>query len=146
MSNVLDTVFAEPLTDSIPKKSIMTTPFLLKEFNLRTIKIEDLNWNENFEIKAKYDNCLDAFIVYFDVLFSKGNDIITLKTGPLSKETRWKQTIFYVKDNLFCRKDETIKGSFSCIQKSNKEINITLNIDFEGEMCKSKSTQYYRMI
>lgn len=146
MSNVLDSVYAEPLTDTIPKRSIFTAPYLLKEFDISKLTIEDLNLHENFEIKARFDNSLDALVVYFDIMFSKGNEILSISTSPYYKETRWKQTIFYIKDNLYCRKDESIQGKFSCIRKTDKELNITVNIEFNGELSKLKSTHYYRMI
>ena len=43
---------------------------------------------------------MGSIVAYFDMQFTKGHKTIFFSTGPHAKYTHWKQTVFYLKDDL----------------------------------------------
>lgn len=68
---------------------------ILASFDLKTVKIEDLETIQGYNIDfTAHKACnLHGFAFWFDVVFTTDSDSVTLSTAPGSPETHWKQTI-----------------------------------------------------
>jgi len=67
--------------------------------------------------------------------------------GPYSKETHWKQTVFYLNDVLTVDKDDVITGSIA-VKKSTanpRELDIKLSYHINNKHHKVDGSQYYRL-
>ena len=58
---------------------------------------------------------------------------MVLPTGPLDETTHWKQTVFYIEDDIFVRKGEKLWGNIAVIKdkKNFRFINIKISYHFD---------------
>lgn len=64
-----------------------------------------------FELRATRDDFLHAFVAFFDVQFTQCHKVLTIATGPRSRHTHWKQTIFYLDEPMAIHKARRGAGS-----------------------------------
>ena len=69
------------------------------------------------------------------------------RPGPGERYTHWKQTVFYTKDTLTVKEGETIHGQLSCKpnDQNPRDLDITIQYRFQGEVCESQDTLQYHM-
>jgi type I protein arginine methyltransferase len=103
----------EPLVDTCNPNQIISEPCKILDIDLYTVKKPDLDFRSNFELKINRDDYCHALVAYFDVEFSKSHTKIKFSTGPRSKYTHWKQTVFYLNDEMVVNNNDTISGSIS---------------------------------
>jgi len=134
MSCIKKLAMQEPLIDVVDSKQVMTGPFRFLTLDINTVKLENLDFKVPFRLVAARDDFCHAFVVYFDIEFSKCHKPIFFSTGPHSTYTHWKQTVFYLNDVLSMKKGEEIKGEFSCRpnKKNHRELDITISYHFKG--------------
>ena len=133
MSFVKNVSFKEPLIDSFNKKNIISNIFPILEINLYKIKENDINFITNFELTFNQSDCLSALAGWFDVQFSKVPNTIKFTTSPFNQYTRWKQTIFYLENNIKVNKGDIMKGNLSlmCESTSTNIGGIEIKISYE---------------
>merc|ERR1712002_1253680 len=103
MSAIKDVALSEPLVDVVDKNQVVTDSCMMKEIDLKTVKVEDLNFNVPFNINARRNDYIHAFVVFFTVEFSPCHKRTGFSTGPESRYTHWKQTVFYLNDTITIR-------------------------------------------
>lgn len=86
---------------------------MIKEFNLETVKIEELDFLSDFELKITKKSYLNSFVLWFDTLFTHGTKEVILSTSPFKKSTHWKQTIFYLNKKYPVSENDIIKGTIN---------------------------------
>ena len=83
------------------------------------------------------------------VCFSAGALCLQLSfsTSPFTKQTHWKQTVFYLRDTLTVCKDEVIRGRIKCTPNKNnpRDLDFELEYYFNGQHCESAAKLQYRM-
>jgi len=147
MSVIKEMAFTEPLVETVDSNTVMTTPCLLAEFDVGTMKQSEVDFSSKFNIEAIRDDYCHALLVYFDIEFSKCHKPVHFSTGPHAQYTHWKQTIFYLRDDLTINQGERITGTISTKQnKGNKrDLDIELEYEFEGEHQKATRKDIYRL-
>mmetsp|Transcript_19855 Transcript_19855/g.32639 ORF Transcript_19855/g.32639 Transcript_19855/m.32639 type:complete len:353 (-) Transcript_19855:1702-2760(-) len=147
MSCIKEMAFVEPLVETVEAGSIMTNCCKLVDFDVRTMKKEEVDFTADFEITGLRDDYMHAFVVYFDIEFAQCHKPITFSTGPAAKYTHWKQTIFYTREDLTVGYGETVKGTISTKQnKGNKrDLDITLSYNFSGKNQEAAESSLYRL-
>ena len=93
-------VISEPTVDPIDSNDILTDTAKFLDLDIKTVKIEDLEFVKDFTLSVKENGPVFGFVTWFDCDFSKGNKKILLSTSPYKKSTHWKQTIFYFDEPL----------------------------------------------
>ena len=91
---------------------------------------------------------LTALVVWFDVGFTKIHKPIWLSTGPRAPYTHWRQTVFYLHDQLTGEKEETIKGTLKCSpnESNHRDLDFAISYDFDGKVYGKHSAEHtYRM-
>lgn len=111
-SPFIEVAMAEPLVDTVENNTLITTPEKFFEFDINTIKKEDLAFHRSFSLKAADTDLCHAYIVWFDCDFP-GAEKVTLSTGPMSHYTHWKQTVFYMDQVLDLKKGDVIEGTIA---------------------------------
>lgn len=76
------------------------------KINIFKVKLEDLTFETEFSLKAMRNDYIHGLIAYFTVEFTKCKQKIKISTAPHEEYTHWKQTIFYLKVNLFTKSNE----------------------------------------
>ena len=86
-------------------------------------------------------------VAYFDVEFSRCHKPISFSTSPHERGTHWKQTVFYLEDELVVCAGEVLKGTLDCKQnaKNPRDLDITITYSFNGKKCQAERTQRYMM-
>merc|ERR1712228_1035835 len=100
MSAIRKVALSEPLVDVVEAKQVVTDSCLVKQFDLSTVTVEELNFTAPFEIRARRNDYVHAFVAFFTVDFSACHKRTGFSTGPESRYTHWKQTVFYLEDCL----------------------------------------------
>lgn len=140
-------VIEEPIVDTVDDNSVATSSCCILELDLTTCKKEDLDFASHFQIQLKRKDFLHAFIAWFDISFSCCHKPVVFTTGPHGRYTHWKQTVFYMEDNLVCNKGDIVTGSIA-VRKNSKnprDLDIKLAYQFEGQLSKASRTQFYRL-
>jgi protein arginine N-methyltransferase 1 len=65
--------------------------------------------------------------------------------GPRAQYTHWKQTVFYLDEVLMVNEGDVIEGTLRCKKnaKNPRDLDIEIDIKFEGEHQKVDRTQKY---
>lgn len=71
LSSVRQMAVTEPLVDIVHPNQVVTNYFKFKEIDLYTVTVDDLSFEANFILTAKRNDYIHAFLVFFNVEFSK---------------------------------------------------------------------------
>lgn len=148
MSCIKDLAICEPLVDNVEAKQIVTNQAVLKEIDLMKVKKEDLTFEVDFRLPVKRDEYVHAFMTYFNVDFTACHTPIGFSTSPdTNRYTHWKQTVFYFPDYIAVQRGEEINGKFKMSPNSvnRRDLDIEIQVHFEGKISNMKSRFYYKM-
>jgi len=147
MSAMEQTVMEEPLVDIVDGRAIVTSSCPVLTLDLNTSTIEDLTFSRRFEILAEKTDYVHALVAYFDVEFSAGHTPVGFSTSPMSPSTHWKQTVFYLEDELLMKEGERLKGVIDIKpnSKNNRDLDIRLSYEIAGKMSNCKNTQSFKL-
>ncbi|KAH3686399.1 hypothetical protein WICPIJ_002578 [Wickerhamomyces pijperi] len=138
----------EPLVDIVENSAVVTSSAKLIDIDINTVKVEDLAFFKEFELKAQRDDLVHGLVSWFDIWFpsSEKKNEIYFSTGPQANYTHWKQTVFYLEDVLDVKKGETIKLSLD--NRPNKQnprdLDIKITYDFKGDEEAKEGDDDYR--
>ena len=104
MSCIKPAAISEPLIDRCDQEPVMTSIAKIFDINLNTVKKEDLDFSNSYEVTVLNNNTMHAFVAWFDVSFDCVPNIVSFSTGPFSPQTHWKQTVFYLEKDLLVQK------------------------------------------
>jgi len=137
--------YREPLVDTVDAQVVTTTPSKLLSLNLNTCKVEDLTFSSEFCCVAQRNDFVHAFIAWFDITFSCCHKPVYFSTGPHSKYTHWKQTVFYLRDTLSIVAGDKITGKLSVVPnaKNERDLDIAIKYDFDGKYQSFHKTQEF---
>jgi len=147
MSAIREVALLEPLVDVVEARQVVTDSCMMKEIDLNTVKIEDLTFSVPFSVRSRRNDYVHALVAFFTVEFSPCHKRTGFSTGPESRYTHWKQTVFYLKDTITVKNGEVISGDFTIEpnKRNKRDLDISLKYEFEGELMSVKDSQSYRM-
>ncbi len=139
----------EPLVDTVEMKAVVTDPTPFLTLDLYTVKASDLAFTSPFELSVRRNDFVHALIAWFDIDFTACHIPIRFSTGPHTKYTHWKQTVFYIKDALTVEEGEVIHGVLSSKpsekNKRDLDIRIEYRLDTEDDSRKGEGVCDYKM-
>jgi protein arginine N-methyltransferase 1 len=141
-----DIALREPLVDTVKSHQVITSSGIFKEIDLCTCTKEDvMKFVGNFEIKVEKTDIMHALVVYFDCGFTQGHKKVYFSTGPHAKYTHWKQTVFYLLEDVAVTEGDVVKGKLDvkASEKNFRDYDITITVDLNGKVTKSKQSQHY---
>ncbi|CAI5451206.1 unnamed protein product [Caenorhabditis angaria] len=147
MSAIRKVAVTEPLVDVVDNNQVVTNNCLLKDVDLYTVKIEDLTFTSDFNLKCARSDYVQALVTFFTVEFSKCHKKTGFSTGPDVQYTHWKQTVFYLMDALTVKKNEEISGVFSVApnKRNERDLDFNIKVKFRGEVCDLDEDNTYTM-
>ncbi|EPE09154.1 hnrnp arginine n-methyltransferase [Ophiostoma piceae UAMH 11346] len=127
------TALSEPLVDTVELKAVVTDPTPVLNLDLYTCTTDDLAFTTPFELTCKRDDYVHALVAWFDIEFSACHKPVRFSTGPHTKYTHWKQTVFYLSDDLIVREGETIKCEIDNRpnDKNKRDLDVTVQYKLE---------------
>ncbi|KUF95291.1 hypothetical protein AM588_10005594 [Phytophthora nicotianae] len=95
---------------------------------------EELAFSSTFKLTAFRQDFCHALVAYFDCTFSATHKKLSFSTGPKAEYTHWKQTVFYLEDELACNPGEIIEGELTCKPNAAnpRDLDININVRFDG--------------
>ena len=144
-----DTALTEPLVDTVEVKACVTDPAAVFEIDLYSVKPADLAFQAPFTLECKRSDFIHAIIAWFDINFTACHKPIRFSTGPHTKYTHWKQTVFYLREILTVEEGEVVQGVLSSKPNAKKkrdldiEISYRLNTENQARMAEGRCE--YRM-
>ncbi|CCK72184.1 protein-arginine omega-N methyltransferase HMT1 KNAG_0J01020 [Huiozyma naganishii CBS 8797] len=126
-------VMDEPIVDTVDAHLVNTTRCKLIEFDLNTVQLSDLSFKVPFKVEAKKQDWINGVICWFDIVFPapKGQRPVEFSTGAHAPYTHWKQTVFYLKDDLEAEKGDILKGKLICSPNANNNRDLDIKIQYE---------------
>ena len=126
-----DTALTEPLVDTVELKACVTDPCRVFEIDLYTITTDGLAFRARFSLKVRRPDFIHALIAWFDIEFSACHKPIKFSTGPHSKYTHWKQTVFYLREVLTVEDGEDVTGYLMSKPNEKKKRDLDIAIEYE---------------
>jgi protein arginine N-methyltransferase 1 len=147
MSCIKEMALREPLVDTVDQNMLISNSVPILKVDITTVKKEELDFMVPFKLTAQRNDYCHALVAYFDIEFSKCHKPVYFSTGPRARYTHWKQTVFYFRDVLSIRQNETIQGTLACKPnaKNPRDLDITIDYEFSGTNMQSKDKCVYSM-
>lgn len=134
------TALTEPLVDTVELKAVNTDPYAVITLDLYTCTVDDLNFSLPFSLSVRRTDYIHALIAWFDIEFAASHKPVKFSTGPHTKYTHWKQTVFYLADVLTVEAGELVTGQLSCRPNDKNRRDLDIAIDYKLETQDSNRT------
>jgi protein arginine N-methyltransferase 1 len=139
----------EPLVDTVEIKAVVTEPTAVLTLDLYTVTPADLAFKVPFSLICKRNDFVHAVIAWFDIHFTACHKPISFSTGPHTKYTHWKQTVFYLRDVLTVEEEEKISGYLinkpNAKNKRDLDIRISYALDTHDQTRAAEGICDYKM-
>ncbi|KAL9021667.1 MAG: hypothetical protein Q9185_001139 [Variospora sp. 1 TL-2023] len=143
------TALTEPLVDTVEMKACVTEPATAFSIDLYSVKPADLSFNAPFVLECRRNDFIHALIAWFDIEFTACHKPIKFSTGPHTKYTHWKQTVFYLREVLTVEENEQVRGVLSSKPNAKKkrdlDIEIAYNLETENHSRRAEGQCQYKM-
>ena len=119
---------------------------IAQDIDMHTFTYDDMTWKAPFKLTAKRNDYVHALLAYFDIEFSDTHKPVKFTTRTEAKPTHWKQSVFYVVENLTMVKGESLSGQITVTpnEKNFRDLDINISVDFSGDHQESYTEQFYR--
>ena len=147
MSCLTPTVMKEPLVDSVDSNMIMSDACKILDLDLVHCNKDDVNFTAQYSLTAKYNDRIHGLVAWFDTPFSNLSHPINLSTSPYKKYTHWKQTVFYMENDLDVREGDQIYGSIACRQSTAnfRELDVKISYHYDSPNGHKADTNLYKV-
>jgi protein arginine N-methyltransferase 1 len=147
MRAIKEVALVEPLVDTVDDRCVVTDAYPIKEIDITTVTKEELTFSSPFVLRSRSKDYIQAFVSYFDIEFSCCHKPVFFSTGPHAQYTHWKQTVFYLKEDLTVDQDEEIRGHIDVKPHPQNHRNLVIDIqhEFNGKLSQSKGSTSYQM-
>ncbi|XDG06593.1 hypothetical protein ABKA04_006208 [Annulohypoxylon sp. FPYF3050] len=148
-SPLKETALAEPLVDTVEVKAAVTDPVSVLTLDLYKCTTADLAFRIPFKLSARRGDFIHALVAWFDIDFTACHKHIRFSTGPHTKYTHWKQTVFYLDQVLTVLQGEEIELILDVKpnEKNRRDLDIKIDYDLktEDEIRSATGSCDYRM-
>ncbi|WFD39648.1 type I protein arginine methyltransferase [Malassezia japonica] len=132
-SCIKEIALREPLVDTVELRSVVCDPAAVKHLDLLTVKKEDLTFASDFQLRVTRNDYVHAFLGWFDIGFEACHKPVRFSTGPHSRYTHWKQTVFYTPETLTVSQGEVISGHLTCAPNARNPRDLDISIQYKLE-------------
>ncbi|XP_076466988.1 protein arginine N-methyltransferase 3-like isoform X2 [Babylonia areolata] len=133
MSCLKAEVMTQTAVEVIGDGKMITSPCLIKEFDVNTCTLPDVNFKSSFSMTCQRDGTLHGFVGYFDIGFEAGcSKQVHFSTGPASTSTHWKQTLFLLKKSITVSKGQVLEGSIKVNKNADDPRSLDIRIAVDG--------------
>jgi len=132
-SPLKDTALSEPLVDTVEMKAVVTDPTPVLTLDLYKVQTADLAFSCPFDLTARRDDFIHALVAWFDIEFTACHKPIRFSTGPHTKYTHWKQTVFYLQDVLTVQQGEKIECSLHNRPNEKNKRDLDIKVEYRLE-------------
>ncbi|KAI8915065.1 S-adenosyl-L-methionine-dependent methyltransferase [Entophlyctis helioformis] len=135
---------SEGQVDFADAQGIITSEQTVSTINTQTATVASLDFECDYSLVATRDGTMHAICSWFDIEFRGALvETETFSTGPLTKGTHWKQTMFVFDEPFHVLKGDVIEGRFTGIKSKENHrdmvATVTVNIPSRGVKGYSKT-------
>ncbi|KAI9803026.1 MAG: type I protein arginine N-methyltransferase Rmt1 [Sarcosagium campestre] len=124
------TALTEPLVDTVDLKAVVTDATPVLTLDLYKVQPSDLAYRSPFTLPVRRNDFVHALIAWFDIDFTACHKPVRFSTGPHTKYTHWKQTVFYLNDALTAEEGENITGVLSNRPNDQNKRDLDVSIEY----------------
>jgi protein arginine N-methyltransferase 1 len=124
------TALSEPLVDTVEIRACVTEPSPVITLDLYKVTPADLTFSMPFKLTCRRDDFIHAFVAWFDIEFSACHKPIRFSTGPHTKYTHWKQTVFYLREVLTVQQGEQVTATLHVRPNTKNRRDLDIGIDY----------------
>ena len=108
---------------------------------------QDLNFNASFALKFKRKDLCHALVGYFECAFTQVHNQVIFSTSPFTRYTHWKQTVFYLEEDVAVHANEVLRGTIavSANDRNPRDLDIKIKVQFEGAEMNSEQDMFFRL-
>lgn len=143
------TALTEPLVDTVEMKAVVTDPVSVLTLDLYTVQPSDLAFSSSFALPVRRNDYVHALIAWFDIDFTACHKPIRFSTGPHTKYTHWKQTVFYLTDAITVEEGERVHGTLTSRpnERNRRDLDIAIewNLETQDQGRQTQGRAEYRM-
>ena len=116
-------------------KAVVTDPTAVFTIDLYTVTAADLAFQSPFTLDVRRNDFIHALIAWFDIDFTACHKPIRFSTGPHTKYTHWKQTVFYLREVLTVEQGEQVRGVLmnKPNEKNKRDLDIKISYRLETD-------------
>ena len=114
-------------------KAVVTDPTSVLVLDLYKCQTSDLDFSVPFKLKCRRDDFIHALVAWFDIDFTACHKAIRFSTGPHTKYTHWKQTVFYIDGVLTVSQDETVDCALEVRPNGKNRRDLDIKIRYKLE-------------
>merc|ERR1719204_1833092 len=144
MSCLREPLIKEASVEIVPKNKVITSPAQIHHLDMNQCTLADTEFEAEFELtvaqnpeETSSNREITAIAGYFDTFFDDPGlkNPVMFSTGPDSKPTHWKQTVFYLHKPLPVLSGQTVQGKISVIRPTQdiRALRVKLSIGCYGE-------------
>jgi protein arginine N-methyltransferase 1 len=133
MSPIKELALKEPLVDYFDIQQVKTDATPILTLDLYTCTVADLAYSVPFTIDVRTSEHLHALVSWFDIDFTACHTPTSFSTGPHSTKTHWKQTIFYLRENMTAARGDQIKGLLESKPNEHNRRDLDIKISYKLE-------------
>jgi len=144
MSCLREPLIKEASVEIVPKNKVITSPAQIHHLDMNQCTLADTEFEAEFELtvaqnpeETSSNREITAIAGYFDTFFDDPvlKNPVMFSTGPDSKPTHWKQTVFYLHKPLPVLSGQTVQGKISVIRPTQdiRALRVKLSIGCYGE-------------
>ncbi|KAG5509895.1 hypothetical protein JKF63_07540 [Porcisia hertigi] len=139
--------YIEPLIDTVNPEQMVTDVVPFFSFDINTVTEAELSFTSTFTLEATQSDFVHAISVHFDTPFYAGHDPVVLNTSPMVPPTHWRQTVLYLYHPLIMKQGERAHFTMKCAPNpgNTRDLDISLHIDFDGELQACHYDQDFRL-
>jgi len=147
MTPIQKIALQEPVVDVVDSKAVLSDAVPILHLDILTCKKEDVEFTASFELTANRNDYVHGLVAYFECAFTQVHKPIGFSTSPFCRYTHWKQTIFYLPENVVICDGEKVYGDITCKpnKKNRRDLDIGISISVEGQHNKSSFSVDYRL-
>jgi len=147
MSCIKEMVLNEPLVDLVDTRNVCTDMIPIFTIDLYTVKKEELDFSANVRLPVLRNDYCHALISFFEVEFTMCDRRTWFSTGPHCRPTHWKQTVFYLTEDLMVSHGTQLDVVVSVRrnEQNKRSLDINIEVNYEGPHVKSSQQRDYAM-
>ena len=137
MSSMKKYALEEPIIDIVDMENICSNAVEILSLDINNVKVQDLEFEKEFQIEVTRSGPLVGLVGYFDIGFYKSAlNPISFSTGYHSEPTHWKQTLFLFENKVGVLAGEILKGTIDCRKNLDfkRALSIRIKIN-KGDGC-----------
>ena len=119
--------------DTVEIKAVVTDPTPVLVLDLYKCQTSDLAFDVSFKLTCRRDDFIHALVAWFDIDFTACHKPIRFSTGPHTKYTHWKQTVFYINGALTVLEGEEIQCSLAVRPNDKNRRDLDIKIKYKLE-------------